>query len=243
MGSPYGGPGAGHRRASHGRAAAAWTIAVVGDKPDFREKLRSLSEGAGLRVVGECADERNALALLRSIKPAIAMVDVQFPALNGIEIIRRMHQESPQIRFIALAGHPLDEMLDDAMISGISAFVVKTDLIHEFPRVIDTISRGYRYISTVAQERLLDRYVEMVRPILEENALTVQQSQVAGLVARGLSNKEVASELKISESTVEKHRAAAIHRLGLQSSAELVRYALDTGLLGLKTGSAYRKRR
>ena len=210
MDDPKNGSGVAYRRATNGLRNAASTVVVVDDTPDFREKLRLLSEGVGLRVIGECADERSALAVLRRFKPAIAIVDVQLPMLNGMEIIRRIHRESPQTRFIASAGQPQDQLFDDAMSCGISAFVVKTDLIYEFRQVIDVVGRGYRYISIVALERLLDRHLEMIRPNLEKNILTVQQSQVAGLVARGLSNKEVASEMDISESTVEKHIARGL---------------------------------
>jgi DNA-binding NarL/FixJ family response regulator len=212
------------------------------DKPDYRAALRSLSVESGLNVVGECSDSRNALAILRRSKPAIAIVDVHLPHLNGIEVIRTMHREIPQTRFIASTGHALDEIFDVAMKNGTSAFVLKTDLIREFKDVIAAVIGGHRYVSRVALERLLDRHLEMVQPACEETRLTVQQSNVVGLVALGLSNKEVAVRLTISESTVEKHRAAAMLRLGLQTSADLVRYALATGLVDSKSAPEYRNR-
>jgi DNA-binding NarL/FixJ family response regulator len=229
--------------ASHSRQTPGVSLVVMDDKPDYRAVLRSLSEESGLNVVGECSDERNAMALLRRARPAIAIVDVHTPHMNGIEIIRTLHREIPQIRFIASTGHALDELFDIAMKNGTSAFVLKTDLIREFKDVIATVVGGHRYVSRAALERLLDRHIEMVQPLHEENRLTARQCNVVGLVARGFSNKEVAVRLNITESTVEKHRAAAMQRLGLLTAADLVRYVLATGLIDSKSEPEHRNRR
>jgi DNA-binding NarL/FixJ family response regulator len=198
------------------------TLVVVDDKPAYRAALRSLSLTLGLHVVGECSDGRNA---------EIAIVDVHPPHLDGIEVIRTLHREIPQMRFIASTGHALDELFDVAMKNGTSAFVLKTDLIQEFHQVIATVVSGHRYVSRSALERLLDRHIERVRPAEEEDKLTSRQLDVVRLVARGFSNKEVANTLDISESTVEKHRAAAMQRLDCQTAADLVQFALNRGLL------------
>jgi two-component system response regulator NreC len=108
---------------------------------------------------------------------------------------------------------------------------LKTDLIQEFHQVIATVVSGHRYVSRSALERLLDRHIERVRPAEEEDKLTSRQLDVVRLVARGFSNKEVANTLDISESTVEKHRAAAMQRLDCQTAADLVQFALNRGLL------------
>jgi len=223
----------------HSRQTAGVSLVVMDDKPEFRAVLRSLSAECGLNIVGECSDGRNAMALMRRSRPAIAIVDVHLPHLNGIEVIRTLHREIPQIRFIASTGHALDELFDVAMKNGTSAFVLKADLINEFKDVIATVVGGHRYVSRTALERLLDRHIEMVQPKFEAIRLTEQQRNVVGLVVRGFSNKESASTLNISESTVEKHRAAAMQRLGLKTSFDLVRYALATGLVDSKTGPEY----
>jgi CheY-like chemotaxis protein len=85
------------RRASHELHSVSSTVAVVDDKPDFHGMLRSLCERAGLNLVSECSDERNVLAVLRRVKPSIAIVDVQLLILNGQELIRLVHRENPQI--------------------------------------------------------------------------------------------------------------------------------------------------
>jgi len=201
------------------------------NKQDYRDLLRSLSKASGLKVVGECSDGRDAMSLLRRSRPAIAIIDLHLPHFDGIEVIRTLHREIPQIRFVASTGHAPDELFDVAMKNGTSAFVLKTDLIHEFQHVIATIVAGHRYVSRGALERLLDRHIELIQSKVSKGQLTRQQSNVVALVARGLSNKEVAVKLNISESTVEKHRAAAMRSLGLDTSAELVGYAITFGLV------------
>jgi DNA-binding NarL/FixJ family response regulator len=234
--------GMAEHRVWSGRHPEALTLVVIDDKPDFFAAVRSLSIESGLTVVGECSDWRNAISLLRQCRPALAIVDVHFPFLNGIEIIRTMRRENPQIRFIASTGQALDDLFDVAMKNGTSAFVLKSDLIQKFKHVIATVIEGNRYISPGPLDRLMERHFEVFQTAREVHKLSARQRTVVGLIARGFSNKEAAARLSISESTVEKHRSAAMRRLGLQTSADLVRYAVMNGFVDSNSASGGRDR-
>ncbi len=209
----------------------ATTVLVVDDHPVVRSGLRHLiNDETDLRVVGESATVAGALEVLRATLPDVLVVDLALGPESGLELVRTATSVHPGVRILMLSMH--DEMLfaERALRAGAHGYVMKGEAMREVVSAIRRVASGRTYVSERLSERLLAGVSgrrptgQEPRPSLER--LTDRERDVFELLARGLSTREMATQLGVSVKTVESHRAHIQEKLGLANVRELFRFAV-----------------
>lgn len=178
-------------------------------------------------VVGVAAD---GLALVREalrLKPDVVLVDVSMPLLNGLQAARRIKRDLPEARILFLTMHPDLSYLRDAMRLGASGYVLKRSAGKELLTAVHEVLHGRTYIAPELAAAVED---PKFRKALERGrigALTVRQREILGLIAAGRSNSEIAATLNVTVGTIRFHRSAIMHKLGISTTAEITRYAIQ----------------
>ena len=214
-------------------------ILLADDHAVLRTGLRMLiSDHRDLEVVGEASDGDEAVRKAAILRPDVALVDISMPGTGGIKAIERIRQAAPATRVLVLTMHDVPAYLRAALAAGASGYVVKRAADSDLLAAIREVHRG----RTVLDPSLAAR---VVHGSLRRRGLTgptptaplsQREREVLELVAQGFTNQQIADHLGLSVKTVETYRARLVEKLGLQSRAELVRYALDSGLFGGEAG-------
>ncbi len=206
------------------------TIVIAEDHPIVREGIRAFLTKTSLHeVVAECGDGLTALTLVAKHKPDILVVDLQMPGLDGLEVTRRVVQNFAWTKVVVLSMHASDSYVSRALQYGALAYVLKSSDIEDLNEAIDSALKGKQFLSRAISDRITrdpmprDRY----------DLLTSREREVFQLVAEGSSAVEIAKKLYISVRTVEKHRSNLMHKLELRNQAEVIKYALQRGLIPL----------
>jgi DNA-binding NarL/FixJ family response regulator len=213
---------------------AAITLFLADEHTVVRQGLCKLIEDEpDLSVVGQAATGLDVADHVERIKPAVLVLEVRLPGLNGFEVTRQVTKRTPSTRVLILSGNADEQAVVGALRSGASGYLLKSCDAAELIRVIRRVASGAHYVST-------DVSSQVVRAILNAPAaelsdpyeqLTDRQRQVLQLIAEGNSNSAIATKLFISRRTVETHRANAVRLLGLRTQTDIVRYALQRGIL------------
>lgn len=208
-------------------------ILLADDHNILRSGLRALLEGiAGLEVVGEARDGREALALVKAHRPDVLLTDIAMPGLNGLEATVRVTKDFPHTRVLILSMHPNEEYVCQALRAGAAGYLLKDASIGELEQAIQAVSRGETYLAQTVSKHAIDRYMKRLdgdaSPV---EILTPRQREILQLIAEGNSTKEVARILHISVKTAETHRTQLMERLDLHDVASLVRYAVRVGMI------------
>jgi two-component system response regulator NreC len=210
------------------------TIVLADDHCIVRQGLRALlAAEPGLRVVAEAADGLEALQIVERQRPQVLVLDLIMPSLNGIEVTRQVRQRSPETQVIILSMHSDEAYVLEALRAGAAGYVLKESPIDELLRAIDEVTQGRRYLAPPLSEWAIAAYVRNAEASGDDplEALTCREREVIYLVAEGLSATEIAARLSISPRTVETHRANLMRKLGLRNQAEVIRFALEQGLV------------
>ena len=212
------------------------SVVLADDHQIVRQGLRTLLEDRGdCRVVGEASDGLTAIDLILRLQPDLAVLDVQLPDLGGLEVARRSREQVPGTRVIMLSMHGDEPYVLDALRNGAVGYVLKGASTADLLAAVDSAMRGQRYLSASLNERAVDVYsrlaVDAPRPLDRYDLLTGREREVLQLATQGLTNAEIGSRLAISPRTAETHRANLQRKLGLQGQTDLVRYAVERGLL------------
>ena len=188
-----------------------------------------------IEVIGEAADGHELFRLVWSLRPDVVLSDIAMPNLNGIEATTQIHKRFPNVQVIILSMHSASAYVIRALRSGALGYVLKDDDIEVAIQAIHTVSRGSRFLSAQVSEKVLDTFLsgEDVTLNLEERT-TEREREILQLVGEGNTNSQIAEKLNISPRTVEKHRAKLMSKLGLTSPADVVRFAIQQGLVALK---------
>lgn len=206
------------------------------DHTIVREGFRAMLElDAGLVVVGEAQDGRQAVALAIDLRPDVILMDIAMPRLNGLEATRQLLKALPGTRVLILSAHNDDAYVEDAIASGAVGFLLKQSSAHDVCEAIRIVHLGKTYFSPSITRRLNRLHAPVQgradfthkKPTL----LTRREAEVLQLIAEGKANKETASELGISIKTVEKHRGHLMEKLDIHDTAGLTRYAIATGVI------------
>ncbi len=206
-------------------------ILIVDDHDAIRRGLRQLLEGTHYyRVVGEAADGKTALELAITTRPDIAIVDFTLPLINGVDLSKALMRELPRIGVLIYTMHDQENLINDVFRAGVRAFVLKSDPATNVIAALDALSVHRPYFSVPISDKLLDQLVAS-KPSSEVSILTDRERQVVQQVAEGYTNREIAPRLGISLKTVETHRGNAMHKLGMRTPADLVRYALRNNMI------------
>lgn len=190
------------------------------------EGLKRLLEER-FELVGVVEDGRTLVAEARRLRPDVIVADVSMPALNGIEALARIRQEDPAARVVILSMHQNPAYARRALAAGAAAYVVKHAAPAELVLAIDAALRGGTFVSPSLARAVMEA------PATEEQPLTTRQREILVLLAEGLSAKQVAMRLSISARTVEFHKYQIMREHGLQSSAELVHFAIRHGIVSI----------
>jgi len=212
------------------------TAVLADDHPIVRQGLRTLLQSdESCRVVGEAADGLTAIELITQVRPDVAILDLQMPDLHGLEVARRVREQSPATRVIILSMHGDEPFVLEALRHGVSGYVLKSSATDDLIAAVHAAIAGKRFLSAPLNERALDAYArradEASRPLDRYELLTSREREVLQLAAQGMGNAEVGDRLAISPRTAETHRANLLRKLGIATQTELIRFAVGRGLL------------
>jgi len=206
-------------------------VLIVDDHAVVRSGLKLVLEAEdGLEPVGEAGTARDAIFEARSAKPDVVLLDVVMPDQSGLEIIPTLLHEHPEVKILVLSMQDDPQYVREAFAAGASGYVLKEAADSELVAAIREVAGGGRYVHPALGARLVAAESEE-RKRAEDDPLSDREREVLRLLALGHTNQEIAKQLYISVRTAETHRAHIMQKLRLQSRAELVRYALDQGLL------------
>jgi len=190
-----------------------------------------------LEVVGEASDGLEALYKARLLRPDVILMDIRMPGLNGLEATRLIKTEIPEVKIVMLTVSDDDQDLFEAIKSGAEGYLLKSMHADQFFELLESIERGETPIPPGMAGRILNEFVRYEKRKLksdnaaERESLTDRETEVLQLVVRGLSNREIANTLTISENTVKFHLKNILAKLHARNRAEAVAYALQTGLV------------
>jgi DNA-binding NarL/FixJ family response regulator len=212
------------------------TVLLAEDHTIVREGFRKMLElEADLEVVGEAQDGRQAVAMVQKLRPAVVLMDIAMPRLNGMEATRQVLKAVPATRVLMLSAHSDDAYVREAVESGASGFLLKQTSAHVVGEAIREVHKGNTFFCPAVARRLrqLDgRSTDRAGRAQPRNArLSSRESEVLQLIAEGKANKETAAELGISIKTVEKHREKVMSKLNIHDTAGLTRYAISAGVI------------
>lgn len=208
-------------------------ILLVDDHALIRDGLRAVfADEADFQIVGETGDGLEVVSLVECLQPDILLLDLMLPGLSGLEITRQIKQRVPHTRIVILSANMNEAYVSEALLSGALAYVPKNSPYGELLKAIRSAMNGQLYLSPPLSEESIETFRHMTRNNGHDKykTLTPRERQVLHLVAEGVTNHEMGARLKISPRTVEMHRANLTRKLGLRSTAELVRYALKRGI-------------
>jgi DNA-binding NarL/FixJ family response regulator len=209
-------------------------ILITDDHLVVREGLSAmLSREKDIEVVGEAENGLQAIEKARELHPDIILMDLRMPEVDGIEAMRRIKLENPDIKFIILTTYDNDEYIFKGIESGARAYLLKDSPREDLFRAIRVVSRGGSLIEPAVAGKVLDRFVELSRQEQISATLSDRELEVLNLIARGASNKVVASSLNISESTAKTHVQSIFNKLGVNDRTEAVTEAVKKGIIRL----------
>jgi two-component system response regulator NreC len=203
----------------------------VDDHAVVRSGLKLVLEAEdGIEAVGEAGTARDAVLEARSTKPDVILLDVVMPDQSGLEIIPTLLHEHPEVRILVLSMQDDPQYVREAFAAGARGYVLKEAADSDVVAAVREVAGGGRYVHPELGARLVAAESEERRRA-EEDPLSERESEVLRLLALGHTNQEIAKQLFISVRTAETHRAHIMQKLRLSSRAELVRYALERGLM------------
>lgn len=212
------------------------TVLLAEDHTIVREGFRRMLElEADLKVIGEAADGRQAVALVKQLRPAVVLMDIAMPRLNGLEATRQVIKAVPATKVLILSAHSEDAYIKEATDAGAMGFLLKQASAHVVCQAIREVQKGQTFFCPLLAKRLR----KYPRPAPEQSGgprrrparLSSREVEVLQLIAEGKANKEVAAELAISRKTVEKHREHLMAKLDIHDTAGLTRYAISAGVV------------
>jgi DNA-binding NarL/FixJ family response regulator len=215
-------------------------VLVVDDQELVRSGFRLiLSSAEGVEVVGEASDGAHALSAARSLRPDVVLMDVRMPHVDGITATRAITDELPGTRVLVLTTFDLDEHVYEALQAGAAGFLLKDVPMEDLVGAVRAVHAGASLLSPSVTRRLVEEYAARracASPPPAATALTTREHEVLLLLARGLSNAEIADGLVVTEATVKTHVTAVLAKLGLRSRVQAVVYAYESGLVRAGSG-------
>lgn len=200
-----------------------------------REGLRELIElEEDLTVVGEAQNGRQAVSLVKSLRPDVVLMDIAMPELNGLEASRQILAILPQTRILMLTAHNDDAYVESASNAGAAGFLLKQSSVHEVCSAIREVAAGGTFNSSSVERRtnrLKSSRARLTNSRHTAPTLTPREREVLQLIAEGKANKQSADILGISSKTVEKHRTSLMAKLDIHDTAGLTRHAIASGIV------------
>jgi len=210
------------------------TIVLGDDHQVVLEGLHSLLESnPDYRIVGEANEGWKIVRMVERLKPEILILDLMMPGLNGLEIVRQVKKLSPSTGIIIFTMHDNESYVVEGLRNGALAYVLKSSPMNSMEQALQEVVAGRRYLGPPLSERAIEIYLQSVQPGKLDlyDTLTARERQVLQLTAEGETYAAIADRLSISPRTVESHRTNLMSKLGLHTQTDLIRYALERGIL------------
>lgn len=211
------------------------TVLIADDHAILRSGVKLLIESEDdMAVVGEAGDGLEAVALVQSLQPDVVVMDISMPELTGINATREIKSKRPETNVVGLTMHSDDRYFFELLNAGAAGYVVKGGAPHELIDAIRAAAKGDVYIHPSVASKLIQGFARQARqePVQGRAAqLTVREKEVVKLIADGMTGREIAKVLVISPNTVDRHRTNIMSKLDMHNKVELVRYAVDQGLV------------
>jgi RNA polymerase sigma factor (sigma-70 family) len=212
------------------------TRVTIADDDDLMRAglVELLSADATIEIVSEASNGREAIEQARRFDPDVVLMDVRMPDLDGIAATRELADAAPRTRVLILTTFGEDDYIFGALRAGASGFLLKRTRPEELIAAVHTIGAGDSLLSPSVTRRVIDRMAQQPTPDLSAEAqlrqLTPREREVLELVARGLSNREIAEELVVEESTIRTHVKRILMKLHLRDRVQIVIFAYETGV-------------
>lgn len=223
-------------------------LVLCDDHRMMRDGLRVILENAGLEVVGEAADGREAVQLAEKLAPDIVVMDIVMPELNGVDATRAIHTRCPEVKVIGLSMTAEPRYVETLLAAGAAGYLLKSSAADELLEAVQAVASGQPYISPRVTAMLTPAAAEVAQNVAQagaassapppssrlRRALSAREREVLQLLAEGYSSKEIAARLQVATTTVESHRRQITDKLKLRTIAELTKYAIREGLTPLE---------
>ncbi len=210
------------------------TVLLVDDQALVRGGLRLILEAEpDLAVAGEAGDGAEAVRLAGQLRPDVVLMDIRMPVLDGIGATKGVLTETPDTRVVMLTTFDLDEYVVEAFRAGASGFVLKTAPPGQLVAAVRTIVQGEALLAPASTRQLIEQSTRRITPSPLLSSLSSRETDVLRLLARGLSNAEIAEELFVEPSTVKTHVAAVLAKLGVRDRVQAVVFAFENGVAGV----------
>jgi len=213
------------------------TVLLAEDHTVVREGLRALlAAESDIEVVGEAESGRKAIQLAKDLRPAVLVIDIAMPLLNGLEAARQVIKAVPTTRVLFLSAHNDDEYVEQAIKLGAAGYLIKQTSALTLAKSIRQVVKSASFVGPYVSRRLRERQEAVPRGAggrkkKEGVSLTSREVEILQLIAEGKANKQTAAELGISIKTVEKHRQHLMRKLDIHDTAGLTRYAIAAGII------------
>jgi DNA-binding NarL/FixJ family response regulator len=208
-------------------------VLVADDQSMVRAGFRMLLNGErDIEVVAEASNGLEAVAMARRCDPAVVLMDIRMPEIDGLEATRRILAANRAARILILTTFGLDEYVYEALRAGASGFVLKDDPAEQLIAAVRTVAAGNALLSPAVTRQVIRKFTRMPRPAppKEVDGLTEREREILRLISTGLSNAEIGHELFISETTVKTHVTHILQKLGLRDRVQAVVLAYQTGM-------------
>jgi DNA-binding NarL/FixJ family response regulator len=207
-------------------------VLLADDHTLVRQGLRALLEReADIKVIGEATNGREVIKKAEALRPDIVVMDVSMPRLNGIEATQKITTDQPDVRVVVLSMHAGEDIVKGMLRAGASGYVLKDAPANDLLSAIRAVAAGGCSLHPRVSRYVIEELLK-VKGIEERvGNLTPREIEVVRLIVQGMTNKEIASHLRLSVKTVEAHRTATMKKLDLHSVAELIRWAMRHGLV------------
>jgi len=207
------------------------TVLIVDDHPLLRRGLHDvIGENSRFKIVGEAADGQEALRLLASLKPQIAIVDIDMPRFNGLETLREIRQLTFTVKVVILTMYKEEDMFNTAMDLGAKAYVLKENAANEIVSALENVDAGEAFVSALmleAGQRRSERVRELLLSKPQIESLTPAERRILKLIGEDYTSKEIADRLKLSVRTVDNHRQHICNKLQIHGTHSLLKFAFD----------------
>ena len=219
------------------RDLARIRLVIADDQAMIRAGLRLVAEAApGIEVVGEAGDGLQALSVIRRLRPDVVLMDITMPRLDGLGAARRLLEDPHPPRIVMLTTFDTDDNLHASLRTGVSGFLLKTSPPEQLIEAVRVVASGGALIDPAATARVITSFAARRAPVVppsppELSTLTPRELEVLRLLAGGMSDLEIASELHVGDATIRTHVARTLRKLGLRDRIQAVVFAYEAGVV------------
>jgi two-component system, NarL family, response regulator NreC len=210
-------------------------ILICDDHTLFVEGIKAmLRNESSLEIVGEASDGRQAVELVKELKPDLLLMDVSMPDMNGFDATQRVQELDPKVKVLILTMHDEEELVARCLEAGAAGYIIKDAPASQLLYAIEMVQKGERYLSPVVLKQVVAGYVKNASvPQTSYDRLSPREREVLKLLAEGLSVKEIATRLNLSVKTVDVHKTNLMKKIDVHDRTELIKYAIRQKLIAV----------